>query len=228
MNTASKAAEDQSPDGVIKYKLNTIASPSTETSCDEFSGFKESGFKELEAWRSQLYALNLIGQYADGIGYGNLSVRGQNESFYITATQTGHLPELNVSDYPQVVSYSFNDHSLVANGSKSPSSEAPTHSAIYALHPQIATIFHIHSAQMWQYLLKANCLATREDVEYGTLEMAEEIARIYRPFTTGEDIFAHNVFVMAGHVDGIFAFGRSFNQAGLSILSIYNRLLLQN
>jgi L-ribulose-5-phosphate 4-epimerase len=209
-------------DGVIKYQLGFME-PSN---CHEFAGFKD-----LEAWRSQLYQLNLIGQYPDGVGYGNLSVRdlsvrGQNQSqdqsFYITATQTGHLPNLNISDYPQVLSYSPSNHSLTVRGSKLPSSEAPTHSAIYALSSQIKTIFHIHSAAIWQTLLEAGHLATSGDVEYGTPEMAGEIVRIYAPIA---EIFDRNVFVMAGHRDGIFAFGQNPDQAGLAILNIYNRLL---
>ncbi len=200
-------------DGVIKYKLETMISAGS-------AEFIE--FKELEAWRSQLYQLQLIGQYPNGVGYGNLSVRSQDQSFFITATQTGHLPNLEVCDYPQVVSYNPDHHSLIVKGSKLPSSEAPTHSAIYALNPKIKTIFHIHSPEIWQRLLEINYLATIADVEYGTLEMAREIARIYEPI---EDIFAHNVFVMAGHEDGIFAFGQNLNQAGLAILRVYNKFL---
>jgi hypothetical protein len=75
---------------------------------------------------------------------------------------------------------------------------------------------------IWQTLLEAGHLATSADVEYGTPEMAREIARIYAPI---DRIFAHNVFVMAGHTDGIFAFGENPDQAGLAILNIYNGLL---
>ena len=215
MSNVSKFAPNcQAPqDGVIKYQLGAME-PSD---CHEFAGFKD-----LEAWRSQLYQLNLICQDSKGVGYGNLSMRGQNQSFYITATQTGHLPSLDISDYPQVLSYSSSNHSLTVRGSKLPSSEAPTHSAIYALSDQIKTIFHIHSAMIWQTLLEAGHLATSADVEYGTPEMSREIARIYAPIP---EIFAHNVFVMAGHRDGIFAFGQNPDQAGLAILNIYNRLL---
>jgi L-ribulose-5-phosphate 4-epimerase len=220
MSSVSKllSPNSQEPqDGVIKYQLGSIEP----RNCHEFTGFKD-----LEAWRSQLYQLNLIGQYPDGVGYGNLSVRVQdqcqNQSFYITATQTGHLPNLDISDYPQVLSYSPSDHSLTVRGSKLPSSEAPTHSAIYALSPQINTIFHIHSPVIWETLLNDGHLATSADVEYGTSEMAREIARIYASI---DQIFDHNVFVMAGHTDGIFAFGQNPDQAGFSILNLYNRLL---
>jgi L-ribulose-5-phosphate 4-epimerase len=209
-------------DGVIKYRVENISSELTDL---PQADFLEADFLELEAWRSQLYNLQLIGQYANGIGYGNLSRRGkdqnQNHSFYITATQTGHLPNLDISCYPQVVSYNPTDHSLKVKGTQLPSSEAPTHAAIYALHPKINTIFHIHSFLMWTRLLQGSYLATSADVEYGTPEMAREIARIYKSV---ENIFERNVFVMAGHTDGIFAFGQDANQAGSAILRIYNEL----
>ncbi len=201
-------------DGVIKYNLKSLTPP------DNLAEF--NGFSELEAWRHRLFCLNLIGEYPDKIGYGNLSMRSKNQSFYITATQTGNLPHLEVSDYPEVVSYNHESHSLTAKGIKMPSSEAPTHSAIYALDPEIQTIFHIHSAQIWQHLLETNQLATAVEVEYGTKEMAAEIARIYTPFKS--ELFAHNVFVMAGHTDGVFAFGQNCDQAGQAILRIYNEV----
>ncbi len=218
--TIQNPSQNSSQDGVIKYKIESITNPDSDESTRFFQGFKE-----LEAWRSQFYKLNLIGQYPDGIGYGNLSLRGRDGSFHITATQTGHLPKLDISDYPQVISYNSSHHSLRVKGSKLPSSEAPTHSAIYALSPDINTIFHIHSAQIWQYLLESNHLATSADVEYGTPEMAGEIARIYADL---KNIFDHNVFVMAGHEDGVFAFGQNCDRAGLAILKIYNRLLLSH
>ncbi|AFY75404.1 ribulose-5-phosphate 4-epimerase-like epimerase or aldolase [Synechococcus sp. PCC 7502] len=217
--TADNLVDDSPKDGVIKYSLEAI----TASGLKQSSRFKVIDFKELEAWRSQLYDLKLIGQYPDGVGYGNLSMRAEGEGFYITATQTGALPNLEISDYPQVLSYNLSSHSLVIQGSKFPSSEAPTHSAIYALHSEIKAIFHIHSAPLWQKLLEIGYLATSDDIEYGTPEMAIEIGRIYAPI---EDIFSHNLFVMAGHEDGIFAFGRNCEQAGSAILRIYNKFLL--
>jgi L-ribulose-5-phosphate 4-epimerase len=210
-------------DGVIKYRVEHISSELADFPLAVLEAdFLEADFLELEAWRSQLYNLKLIGQYANGIGYGNLSRRGQNQNFYITATQTGHLPNLDISCYAQVISYNPHDHSLKIKGTQLPSSEAPTHAAIYALHPQIKTIFHIHSPLMWTRLLQSNYLATNADVEYGTPEMAREIARIYGSV---KNIFECNVFVMAGHTDGIFAFGQNVDQAGLAILRINNELL---
>lgn len=170
-------ASDLPQDEVIKYQ-------------GEISGTSAfAGFGFLEYWRSQLFVHNLIGQYTNGIGFGNVSMQGENYSFYITASQTGHLAELQESDYVQVLAYTMATHSLKIQGSQLPSSEAPTHSAIYALDHRIKAVFHIHSAPIWRRLLSQNHLATHANVEYGT--PAAEIARIYQDIA---DVFAHNLF----------------------------------
>lgn len=47
--------------------------------------FQEEIFRQLEAARTKLYDLGLIGMYPDGIGFGNISARsGEGESFIIT------------------------------------------------------------------------------------------------------------------------------------------------
>jgi len=51
-------------------------------------------YDELEALRVRLFALGLIGETPDGIGFGNLSLRAGKGSFFITATQTGKRSKL--------------------------------------------------------------------------------------------------------------------------------------
>ncbi len=197
-------------EGVIKYRSHFV----------ETEPYDFKSFEGLEAWRKQLYQLQLIGQYDDGIGYGNLSIRDLNNSFFITATQTGHLPNLDASHYTKVVDYNSANHTLSVVGPNMASSESATHYAIYTLSTEIKAIFHIHSSDLWQKMLKAGHLSTRPDVEYGTVEMALEIARIYQDSL---HIFEQNTFVMAGHQDGIFAFGRNLDEAGEAILKLYSQ-----
>ncbi|MDQ6977609.1 MAG: class II aldolase/adducin family protein, partial [Ghiorsea sp.] len=72
-------------DGVIKYHVSHSQIPTP----------KFTTFPDLEALRCRLFALGLIGETPDGIGYGNLSFRNKGErSFTITATQTGKQPKL--------------------------------------------------------------------------------------------------------------------------------------
>jgi L-ribulose-5-phosphate 4-epimerase len=195
-------------EGVIKYKTHF-----TQTAPYDFVYFQA-----LETWRHRLYQLKLIGQYDDGVGYGNLSIRAEHNSFFITATQTGNLSNLGASHYTKVIDYDPANHALTVVGPALASSESATHSAIYALSQQIKAIFHIHSQVLWQNMLNRSYLHTSADVAYGTEEMAREIGRIY---PEREVIFAQNSFVMAGHQDGIFAFGQTLDQAGETILQIY-------
>jgi len=85
-------------DGVVKYSL-------------EFEAKKlshEAVCLEIETVRKRLYALQLIGAYKNGIGYGNISHRDkESDSFYITATQTGELKNLQIKDYSYVQSVNF-------------------------------------------------------------------------------------------------------------------------
>jgi hypothetical protein len=46
-------------------------------------------------------------------------------------------------------------------------------------------------------------------VPYGTPEMAREVQRLFRE----TDVRNWNIFAMAGHGDGIVAFGRDFREA---------------
>ena len=47
--------------------------------------------KEIIFWRNKLYELKLIGVYEDGIGYGNISIRYEQNKFIISGSQTGHV-----------------------------------------------------------------------------------------------------------------------------------------
>ena len=47
------------------------------------------------------------------------------------------------------------------------------------------------------------------DVPYGTPEMAREVQRLFRE----TDVRTRKIFAMAGHTDGIVAFGQDFRQA---------------
>ena len=63
---------------------------------------------ELNACRRNLLEQRLIGLDANGIGFGNLSIRdGVSGNFYITGSATGGLPELTPMDCVRVVAYDF-------------------------------------------------------------------------------------------------------------------------
>ena len=187
-------------DGVIKYSINH-----TTKDAPEFINYTE-----LEALRSRLFALGLIG-VQDGIGYGNISYKESNSSFFITATQTGELSDLTNDYYTNINSYDFSKFSVESQGKHKPSSEALSHAMIYEIHPEISSVIHIHSKVLWEFMKKDNSLYT--DAEYGTIEMVEEIASLYRD----KNPFENPIFVMRGHEDGIMVFGKNIKEAELKL-----------
>ena len=185
-------------DGVIKYHVSH-----TQIATPEFTAFND-----LEALRCRLFALGLIGETPDGIGYGNLSFRNKGErSFTITATQTGKQPKLKPNEYIRITDYNFDTFTVFSEGEFKPSSEALSHAMIYDIHPDIQAVIHVHSAALWQMMITNNALATT--AEYGTAEMVSEIAALYQ----SHNPFEHNAFVMKGHENGMITFGRNIKDA---------------
>jgi len=62
----------------------------------------------VNACRTKLRDLRLIGIDSNGTGFGNLSVRDRGtHDFYITGSATGGLPNLTLADLVRVVAYDF-------------------------------------------------------------------------------------------------------------------------
>jgi L-ribulose-5-phosphate 4-epimerase len=171
---------------------------------------KEIDISEINSVRERLYAKKWIGVDADGIGYGNISIRLPVEFglFLITGTQTGHKNALSVEDYSLVKNYNFDNFYLESFGMSQPSSEALTHAVIYEVFPNVQAIIHIHSEILWNYMLKNDFLKTKE-VEYGTKEMVDEVKRIYNGISVDNGSF----FAMTGHTGGIISFGKGLEEA---------------
>ena len=198
-------------DGVIKYHVSHTQVPTPAF----------AAFPDLEALRCRLFALGLIGETADGIGYGNLSFRNMGErSFTITATQTGKQPKLKPAEYIRITDYNFETFTVFSEGMFKPSSEALSHAMIYEVHPDIQAVIHIHSSALWKMMITNNTLATT--AEYGTAEMVSEIATLYQ----SHNPFEHNAFVMKGHEDGIITFGRDIEEANIHLFNIVRKYLI--
>lgn len=196
-------------DGVIKYSI--------EHQTADTALF--SGYEQLEALRTRLFTLGLIGE-KEGIGYGNLSMRdNRSKSFFITATQTGRKLSLFREYYTYISDYDFSTFKVVSQGEHKPSSEALSHAMIYAIDDRIGTVIHIHSLALWKFMKAKNYLATT--AEYGTAKMVEEIAGLY----TNLDPMTNNAFVMKGHEEGIITFGRSVEEAELVLYTIMQEYL---
>lgn len=190
-------------EGVVKYRLDHArAEP-----------FRAPELAELDAWRSVLHRLGLVGQQADrydGYGFGNVSVR-TSRGFFISGTQTGRPERLGDTGYALVLSANVDVNSVESTGPVAPSSEALTHAAVYQLDPQINCVLHAHSPDIW---VLPGLPATPADVPYGTPAMARAVRRCFDAM--GRPTFG--LFVMAGHEDGAVSFGPDLaTAAGLLI-----------
>jgi ribulose-5-phosphate 4-epimerase/fuculose-1-phosphate aldolase len=172
---------------------------------------------DLNACRRKLLDLRLIGLDLNGIGFGNLSVRdGATRNFYITGSATGGLPKLSVTDCVRVVGWDFNW--LRYEGTAIPSSESLTHAAIYESDASTSAVIHCHDSVLWRTLLD-RVPTTSKAIAYGTPEMAQEIMRLFDV----SDVRSRKILVMAGHQDGIVAFGKNLEDAFDVLRRVRNR-----
>jgi L-ribulose-5-phosphate 4-epimerase len=145
----------------------------------------------------------------NGVGFGNVSLRdATSDAFYITGSGTGVLPALTLQDYAKVVAWDFGRNWLRCEGRVIASAESLTHAAVYAMDADVRVVVHGHSPAMWHSLLERGP-ATAADVPYGTPEMVSEVQRLFRE----TDARTKKAFAMAGHADGIIAFGHDFREA---------------
>jgi L-ribulose-5-phosphate 4-epimerase len=192
-------------EGYIKYqchwnKINAIA---------------EEDIEELNQWRTRLYQLGLIGEYDNGIGFGNLSVRlSPSQDLIISGTQTGGIAELTTQHYTKVTDFDWHKNYVICEGLIKASSETLTHAAIYVAQPTVNAVVHVHNAKLWRELLN-QVPTTNPNCAYGTPEMAEEIIKLCQQPETQQQ----KIIVMSGHEEGILTFGKNLNEAGNILLN---------
>lgn len=172
----------------------------------------------LNAWRGILWKLGLIGQDPDrynGCDFGNVSQRKDSSGqFIISGSQTGHLPQVNEHHYALVTDFDLGANCVVAEGLVRPSSESMTHGVIYQLEASANCVLHVHSPEIWNAASTLSLPVTRSDVTYGTPEMATEVHRLF----SESDVRDCGIFAMAGHQDGVVAFGTTAEAASVTLI----------
>lgn len=206
-------------EGVIKFQYKFFPYPAVHS----------KNIETLNHWRNILYNKKLIGQSPDrydGAGYGNVSKRcppfyqtRNKRSFFITGSQTGLIQKLSPEHYTTVLEYYPQDNYIIAEGPTKPSSESLTHGAIYDADDTVRYVFHTHDPGIWHRATEMNIPTTNANVAYGTVEMAEEVKRLFRS-TNVRDI---KILSMAGHEDGVISFGRSAEEAGNVMLQYFSK-----
>jgi len=193
-------------DGVIKFNCNwektplTVAVPSS-----------------LKAWRDKMHQLKFIGEYEEvKIGYGNISVKTEL-GFLVSGTQTGNVYPISDNDFTLVTTYNIDSNEVLCKGLIKASSESLTHAAVYEADQSINAIIHIHNKALWDKL-KDKMPTTNKEVPYGTPQMALEIKRLFNE----TNVLTQKVIVMAGHEEGIIAFGNNLEEAGEIVLNLNN------
>lgn len=190
-------------DGYIKFKAHwTKAEP-----------FPWANLRVLDSWRARLHGVGLIGKYDNGIGFGNLSCRFEDEQFYITGSATGGYAQLGPAHYSLVTACDVSRNTLWCTGPIIASSESMSHAVVYRTVPSVRAVFHVHHRPLWEAVLHRIPTTPRE-VPYGTPEMARSIERLFQ--TT--DVANFRLFAMAGHEEGLFSFGEHPAEAGDRLL----------
>ena len=191
-------------EGVIKFNCQWTKS----------APLDEAWIRDLNVWRDKLYQLGLIGLNEDGIGYGNISIRFRKNQFIISGSGTGKFKKLTEEHYALVTDYDVKKNAISSTGSIIASSESLTHAMIYEHASDVHAVMHVHHFKTWKKLL--NTLpATAENIEYGTPEMANEIARLFNE----QKLSQYKIFAMAGHNEGIVSFGKNLDQAAELLLN---------
>jgi ribulose-5-phosphate 4-epimerase/fuculose-1-phosphate aldolase len=194
-------------EGYIKYNCNWIK--------EKPINFEQ--LKEINYWRNKLYQLGLIGEYDNGIGFGNLSIRlNKSSKFIISGTQTGKISILSAKHYTKVTEFNWDKNFITCVGPIKASSESLTHAAIYVANPEVNAIIHVHHRIMWENLLD-KIPTTDKNCPYGTPEMAQELISL----SATDELKKLKILVMGGHEEGIISFGQNLTEAGDILLNYF-------
>ena len=162
---------------------------------------------ELIQYRQQLFALDWIGAYPDGIGFGNISVKlDQWDHFLISGSTTGNIKELTEAHFSRVFEVDIDANSLKCKGPIIASSESMTHAAVYQGDSSIQAVIHIHNKPAWE-AFQFKYPTTAADIPYGTPAMAHAVKQLVK------QIGHTGLIIMAGHEEGIIAYGSSLQEA---------------
>ncbi|MBN1971781.1 MAG: class II aldolase/adducin family protein [Candidatus Delongbacteria bacterium] len=175
-------------EGVIKFDFRNISN----------DVYDNDLVRELIDLRNQLNKLSLVAAYDDGLGYGNVSFR-ENDCFYITASQTGHLNSLEPENIVKILKTDPIDMLIEYSGNSKPSSESVSHYMIYNSNPKIDLIVHFHNFELWEKLSHDKTIISVTG-EYGSKELAENLSKAVMAKNSG-------VIYMKDHEEGVIIFG---------------------
>lgn len=184
----------------------------------------EQNLTPLIAWRETLYRMQLIGKSAhkyDGMGYGTVSQRVQNEllethpnAFFVTGALSGQFKKITPRHFSFVRSLNVEQNQVEAEGPCKPTSEALTLGALYQIDPSIQYAIHFHSPELWYMAGVLGIVETDDSLDYGTPQLAQEIANLHK----GGALNECPMISIRGHQDGIIAFGANLDEVASLII----------
>ncbi len=183
----------------------------------------------LNAWRTVLHRLGLVAQDPEryeGVDFGNVSIRATGNPpdphrplFWISGTQTGRIAMLDTRHYCGVLDYDLAHNLLIAAGPIPPSSESLTHAALYRAAPSVRCVLHVHSPDLWRHAERLGIPIIDRRIAYGTPGMADAVGRL------GATTHLPGLLAMAGHLDGIVAYGSQINETASTLILYLSRAL---
>jgi ribulose-5-phosphate 4-epimerase/fuculose-1-phosphate aldolase len=197
-------------EGYVKYSAVHKAAPATEV----------PHWAELNEARTKLHQLGLVGILPNGVGYGNVSIRFQQNEFLISGTATGAPAVLGLDGYCIVESFDLNQNCVVSTGPTQASSESMTHGIIYQSSAAVNCVIHVHSRAIFDGMLKDRYPSTPKKAAFGTPEIATVIGRLVKESNTNQGLI-----VLAGHDEGIVSYGTSIETALTLIQELYNKYM---
>jgi len=162
---------------------------------------------ELMLLRDELFSLGLIGVLPDGIGYGNISLRGRaNTEFIISASATGGVFPIQRRHFSLVRRFGIDENRVYCSGLFPASSESLSHGAIYRASSGVRCVIHAHDSMLFACMPRWGVAVTPLGAAFGTPEMARAVQSLAR----GQTEFA---LVMSGHDGGILFAAPGIEQA---------------
>lgn len=159
--------------------------------------------ERLNEARTELHDLKLVGAYPNGVGYGNVSIRvGQTEKFVISGTSTGAKRTLALAEYCLIDAFDLARNEVFCTGRIRASAETMSHGVIYRTLPSVMCVLHAHDRKLFDFMLANGWPRTPEIAEFGTPEIANEIAKLVLDAPLPQGCFA-----TAGHDEGVIAYG---------------------
>ena len=174
--------------------------------------------RELDALRTRLWDRGWVGATPEGIGFGNLSVRDPDgaATLIITGTATGAHRLLGPRGYTRVTAVDVPGNAVRCAGPVKASAETMSHAALYEADPRVGCVIHIHCADAWARAMQLKDWPTTPvDAGYGTPALADAVENVARSrgVPTG-------CIVMAGHRDGLLAYGPDPAAAEQALLGV--------